>query len=540
MAAIDPYTGVLGLRLAKHLLRRSTYNFTKSTIEQFAQMNADAAVDQLMTFPGFKYPEGPRDDAGAAWLTATPSDDADYTGISAVEARSMTQGWIYHELYQNPSAEAKIATWLHTCFITSWIGQILWANFDHWRLLFWGANSDFETLTNKITLDWVMMTYLNNNQNRKTSPNENYARELLELFTIRRGPQIGPGDYTNYTEYDIQQAAKVLTGFSGSTASTFANKDPDTGFARGIPNYNNHDTTDKTFSAAFGGQVISGATSEQDMYREVADFIAMIFAQEETAKSFVRRAYRFFVSDQLTAQAETEIITPLAQQLYSSGYQIKPMITTLLKSQWFYDKDDSNPDDEVVGGKIRSDVDLRYQTLSFFQIPEQATVSPTNTPKDFYQSLWKTGIGSEGLTAPATVEGYPGFYKAPGYSKFWFTGSSIINRYSMVERALDGWAVRYIAPYGADIDIVEFVQNNFVNQEIALDLVEQIIDYFLPESIDSDRFTYFYDLFLGTLSPTNWQFEWLGIMSGGNTSSVENSLRRLFDALGSSPEYQVL
>lgn len=407
-------------------------------------------------------------------------------------------------------------------------------------LLFWGINSDLETLTNKVSLDWLMLVYLNNNQNSKTAPNENYARELLELFTIRRGPQIGPGDYTNYTESDIQQAAKVLTGFSGNTITAFANKDPDTGLAQGVPNYNNHDTTDKTFSAAFGGQVITGATSEQDMYRELDDFIAMIFAQEETAKSFVRRAYRFFVSDQLTAAAETEIITPLAQQLYSSGYQIKPMITTLLKSQWFFDKDDSNPDDEVVGGKLRSDIDLRYQTLSFFQIPEQATVSPTNLPKNFYLTLWKTSIGAEGLTAPATVEGYPGFYKGPGYSKFWFTGSSIINRYSMVESALDGKAAGNIATHGADIDIVEFVQNNFVNQEIALDLVEQIIDYFLPESIDSDRFTYFYDLFLGTLSPINWQFEWQGIMSGGNTSSVENSLRRLFDALGSSPEYQVL
>lgn len=537
MAAIDPYTGVLGLRLAKHLLRRSTFQFTKSTIEQFALLNADAAVDQLMTFPGYKYPEGPRDPNGHAWMTATPSLYDDYAVYTAFQARMAINGWINHELYQTPSAQGKLAVWLHTCFIAATSGQF--ENFEYWRLMFWATNSDLQTLATKVTRDRMMLRYLNNDQNRKNSPNENYAREFLELFTIRRGPQIAPGNYTNYTEEDIQQAAKVLTGFTGNNTS-FANKDPETSLGHGHLVYNNHDTSDKTFSSAFGGQVISGAISEADMERELDDFIAMVFGQLETARSFVRRAFQFFVSDEITPLAETDIIEPLALQLFNSGYDVKSMITTLLKSQWFFDQNDGNPDDDVIGGKIKSDIDLRYQALSFFQIPEQATVSPTNMPMDFYFQLWGRGIGTEGIMYPSSVEGYPGFYKGPSYSRFWFTSSSIVHRYSIVKDTLNGRANQRIDLYGAEIDIVDFVQNNFVNQEIATELVSQVIDYFLPEMLDIDRFEYFYDIFLGSLSPINWQFEWQGVMTGGDKSSVRNSLRRLFDALGSSPEYQIL
>jgi hypothetical protein len=536
MAAIDPYTGVLGLRLAKHLLRRTTFNFSKDTIEEFALLNADVAVNRLMDFSGYAYPQGPCDASGTPWLTASPSSYSNHSGFDANLARLVAKGWINYELYQNPTAEAKMAVWLHTCFITANDG--IWEFFEHWRLIFWGIRSNLKLFSEKVTLDRQMLLYLNNNQNTKTAPNENYAREFLELFTIRRGQQIGTGNYTNYTESDIQQAAKVLTGFD-CARSEFSNKDAVTGLATGSADYSRHDTTNKTFSSAFGGRTIVGATSRNDMYRELRDFIDMVFNQVETARSFVRRAYRFYVSDNLDQAAETQIIEPLAQQLYASGYQVKPMITALLKSRWFYDQDDNNPNDEVIGGKLKSDIDLRYQTLSFFRIPEQTPINPINDPEEFYRRLWM-GIGSEGIQYPASVEGYPGFYKGPSYSRFWFASSSIVRRYSQVKNFLDGRIGVNAEQYGATIDIVDFVRNNFVDQENAQSLVTQAIDYFLPDSVPQNRFNYFYESFLGSLSPINWMFEWQGVMGGGDSASVRNSLRRLFNELGSSPEFQVL
>ena len=64
-----------------------------------------------------------------------------------------------------------------------------------------------------MTLDGAMLKYLNGNTNTKSSPNENYGRELQELFTIGKGPEVAPGDYTTYTEADVKAAAKVLTGW---------------------------------------------------------------------------------------------------------------------------------------------------------------------------------------------------------------------------------------------------------------------------------------------------------------------------------------
>ena len=85
--------------------------------------------------------------------------------------------------------------------------------YDYLRLLNFYALGNIKTFAKKITLDNAMLRYLDNTENNATNPNENYAREFLELFTILKGPQVSDENYTNYTEIDIQQAAKVFTGF---------------------------------------------------------------------------------------------------------------------------------------------------------------------------------------------------------------------------------------------------------------------------------------------------------------------------------------
>lgn len=75
------------------------------------------------------------------------------------------------------------------------------------------ALGNFRELSKKMTTDPAMLIYLNNEKNTKLAPNENYARELFELFTIGKGDLVGPGDYSNYTEEDIRSAARVLTGW---------------------------------------------------------------------------------------------------------------------------------------------------------------------------------------------------------------------------------------------------------------------------------------------------------------------------------------
>jgi uncharacterized protein (DUF1800 family) len=92
-------------------------------------------------------------------------------------------------------------------------------NYHYSKLLYEQALGNFKTLTEKITVNTGMLKYLNGAENVAGKPNENYARELFELFTIGKGPLISEGNYTNYTELDIREAAKVLTGWRTSTTN---------------------------------------------------------------------------------------------------------------------------------------------------------------------------------------------------------------------------------------------------------------------------------------------------------------------------------
>jgi len=101
----------------------------------------------------------------------------------------------------------KLVFFLHTCFTVAKD-----SGYDYLKLLDFYAYGSVKTLAKKITFDNAMLYYLDNTTNNKNNPNENYAREFLELFTILKGPQISEGNYTNYTETDIQQAAKIFSG----------------------------------------------------------------------------------------------------------------------------------------------------------------------------------------------------------------------------------------------------------------------------------------------------------------------------------------
>ncbi|MCR9290983.1 MAG: DUF1800 domain-containing protein [Bacteroidetes bacterium] len=236
-----------------------------------------------------------------------------------------------------------------------------WQIFEHERLCQFYALGNMKTFAYKMTLDHQMLRFLDNNLNKKGQPNENYAREFLELFTILKGEQIGGGNYTNYTEEDIAETARVLTGF---TTSNFANKDPDTGLSTGRALFNNQDIGNKQFSDAFQNQIILGATSQADMFRELQDFVDMVFNQKETARAYVRRLYQFFIHDIITKEIESDIIQPLADQFYNNGYELKPIMEILLKSKHFYDEDDSDNSDNIIGGKIKSPLDLLFQAAN--------------------------------------------------------------------------------------------------------------------------------------------------------------------------------
>ena len=189
------------------------------------------------------------------------------------------------------NARWKIVTWFSSLFVIAlrYPDNLV---FQYWLMLERMAFENLQKLAEQVSFDCAMAYYLNNNINTKDSPNENYAREFLELFTILKGENIALGNYTHYTEADISEAAKVFSGFyfNGNDGNGRYIRlgedavDPETGIRRCAANFNNHTPGDKVFSSAFQNRTISGATDKEDMYREVKDFIQMVFDQEETAR----------------------------------------------------------------------------------------------------------------------------------------------------------------------------------------------------------------------------------------------------------------
>ena len=121
--------------------------------------------------------------------------------------------------------QEKLTLFWHNHYVTQGINDPQMV-YNYITLLRENGLGNFRELTKQMTIEPAMLIYLNGNQNSAVAPNENYARELLELFTIGKGPAVGPGDYTNYTEDDVVEMARVLTGWivrGGFTTDTVNN-----------------------------------------------------------------------------------------------------------------------------------------------------------------------------------------------------------------------------------------------------------------------------------------------------------------------------
>jgi uncharacterized protein (DUF1800 family) len=228
------------------------------------------------------------------------------------------------------------------------------------------ALSDFRTLLREVSKSAAMLAFLNNQQNRKKQPNENFAREVMELFTLGRG---------NYTEQDIKEAARAFTGWGFDLSGQFV-------FRKQF-----HDGGLKTI---FG----------QTGYFDGDDVINMLLDNEQTARYITTKLYRFMVNE----QADEKIVTQLAGSFYKSGYDISKLLEQIFLSEWFYDKNN-------IGVKIKSPVELivgvRRMLPMEFQNEEAILL---------YQRL----LGQI-LFYPPNVAGWPG-------GRNWIDSSSLMYR----------------------------------------------------------------------------------------------------------------
>lgn len=543
MASLSPISGTLDQRKAKHLLRRTSFNLEKPSIETFTGKTITEALDLLTTANANLWAEPydpiPTTNPDGYWLSSTANP---YTFTGQGRKRKIIASWWWFNAIHQNTLTHKLTFFLHTSFTVSKdSGSGASTHFyDHLRLLEHFAYGNIKTLAKKITFDNSMLSYLDNTSNNANNPNENYAREFLELFTILKGPQVANGDYTNYTEVDVQQAAKVFSGIK--TMGDRSIIDPDTNLPMGRIAVGQHDSNDKTFSHAFNNQVISGGNSQQTIVDELDEFVEMVFAQDATAKSFCRKLYRFFIKNEITTEIENDIITPMATELKNNNYELLPTVKTLLSSEHFFDADDTNADDEIFGSQVKSPLQLVSEMSSHFDlnIPD-----PTTDNLNFY--IFFSFVhdhfllsSSMHLFSPDSVAGYPAHYQEPSYDRHWFSSNTVLGRYKLIESLISGRnKIGNNNLIRAQLDTVLYIKDHMANPSDAIALITELSELLYPESIDQERKDYFAENLLEGFPSYYWTDAWVNYISTSDDMVVRSRLDALITAMMNAAEFQL-
>ncbi|MEP7144894.1 MAG: DUF1800 domain-containing protein [Ferruginibacter sp.] len=228
------------------------------------------------------------------------------------------------------------------------------------------AFGKFGDLLRAVSKNPAMLQFLNNQQNRKQHPNENFAREVMELFTMGRG---------NYTENDVKEAARSFTGWSFNLQAEFVFRN------------NQHDDGGKTFLGKTGN--FNGD-----------NIIDILLEQKQTAIYITQKIYRYFVNE----NPDEKKVEWLADRFYKNEYDIKKLMEDIFTSDWFYDE-------KNIGTKIKSPVDLLVGIRRLL---------PLELENDAMQLLFQRALGQI-LFYPPNVAGWPG-------GKSWIDSSTLMLR----------------------------------------------------------------------------------------------------------------
>ena len=549
MASFQPISGQLSEKQAAHLLRRATFGPSVSDIKAFTGQNISSAVDSL--FSGTSPVHDPPLDlkTGQTWLNPRSVDE---TNSDQNSLQTYFMIWHLEQIRKSGiNAHERITYFYHThlptrrSIVTD--SEAIYYQNTLFRKYAFGS---FKELFRFVCIDNAMLVYLDGATNDYQNPNENFAREMFELYTIGKGQQVGEGDYTTFTEQDVKEAAKVLSGYEYD--QTFTQVDATTGIPRGKVSLNGtqarkHHPGTKTFSARFGGVQITsseldnGYATESAVFGELDELIDMIFAQDETARFICRKLYRHFVYFDITSEIETDIIGPMATILKNNNYNISETLKHLFKSQHFYDADNAVTTDNNMGAMIKSPIDIIIGTLRFFAIPlpEQLQALYTNA----YQNGILKWIFDQGLSfyEPYEVAGYPAYHQMPAYHRNWITPTTLAYRYYFSDKLIqgldEGTSYTGFAP-----DLISWVKdaNHVSNPADAEEIVQAFINYFIAIEVTQERFDYFLNvIFLDTLSPLDWEHEWNNFITSSDATIVKGKLEVLLSALIQTPEFQL-
>lgn len=546
MASLTPITGPLGKQRAAHLLRRATMGPTLQDISTFSSYTSQAAFTALLqNDPSPAFPIDPN--TGTDWIYPNVPDPNQINDIWSDLTRSW---WLSNIKNSGPNLTERMLWFYHT-HIPVILTRISWNPqfaIDYLRLLRHYALGNYKDLVKAICIDNAMLIHLDGNLNIKSVPQENFGRELLELFTVGKGTELALGDYTNFTEQDVKALTKVLTGWG--IDSTFQTVDAVTGIPSGKVKADNngnatqHDVTVKQFSPALNSQTIqtpnvaNWTCSAASVQTELSDAIDMVFSSSHTAKHIVRRLYRQFVYFEITPTIETDIIEPLATTLMANNYDLMSVLEVLLQSEHFYDLDSPPTNDNSVGAIIKSPVDLIFGTLRIFELngPNPST-NLTQHYALYGQLLQQMSLQGLELFEPVDVAGYDPYFQVPSFHRYWISANYLANRYKFAELLINGFSSGGTSLL--KLEVLPFVEAKATQASDPTLLVQDLVEWLIPIAIDQARFDYFKDDILLNSGAIDWTAEWNTYQSTSNNTLVKAQLELLVKSIMQAPEYQL-
>lgn len=517
-SGIGAYNGSWTVNEAAHLLKRTMFGAKKTDIDYFLTKTVSEAVDELLnnTFvpspPLRDYGLLQDDDGvmyddlgvvrGQTWINDPNLASADVIRGSINRARvsSLKKWWAGLMISQGRSIQEKMVLFWHHHYAVqeSEIGNAAFL-YRHHNLLRSNALGNVKTLAREVTIDPAMLVHLNGYLNSRQAPDENYARELQELFTI------GLDATSSYTENDVIAAARVLTGWRitdnplGSYLSA-----------------GEHDTGSKTFSSFYNNTTIAGSTST---YQELDALMNMIFANAEAAKFIVRKLYKWFVYYDIDDATEANVIAPLASILRSNNYEIKPVLSALFKSEHFFDTLNQ-------ACYIKNPFDIILGTLREFNVSFPAYTNYT-TGYPLFNSLYERAAEMQmQLFQTPDVSGWPSYHQQPMHYELWVNSNSLPKRADYTDSLINDNVLDVRA-------FANFSANPSNPDQLISDVTELLLRY--PLSANSRVYAKTKFLLNNTTDNTIWTNAW----NSSNAAVINPALKELFKFLLNLPEYHL-
>ncbi|MCJ7935242.1 MAG: DUF1800 domain-containing protein [Chryseobacterium sp.] len=352
----------------KHLLWRAGFGVGINQIDDVKTKNAKMLLSELCKedrFTEITYDTPDIDPAADDMNSTAPAEKKkEMQRISRAQNSELNLNFLDKMVNSKEQMREKMAFFWHGHFAS----RVINPRFNRQLLntIRKNALGNFKDLLFEVSQSPAMLNFLNNQQNKKDHPNENFAREVMELFTMGRG---------YYTEKDVREAARAFTGWSYDKEGNFKERK------------NLHDEGSKTFLGKTGN--FSGT-----------DVLNIILEQKATSTFITTKLYQFFVNEKV----DYDMVTKLSANFYNSGYDIRKLMNEIFSSSWFYDQ-------KNIGNRIKSPVELMAGIMRMLpmhiQNPENLIV---------YQKL----LGQM-LLYPPNVAGWPN-------GKAWIDSSTLMLR----------------------------------------------------------------------------------------------------------------